>query len=516
AKYYADPLGYVMFNFPWSTDTEIQVVELQGKWAKRFPACKYGPDVWACESLDRLGKEVRDRGFDGKHAVSPIQFAISSGHGIGKSAMTAWLTMWIMDTRPFCKGTVTANTAEQLISKTWAELGKWHSRALTSKFYDYNATRGNMVLQRVGFKDKGSWVVRGQTCREENSEAFAGQHAVNSTSFYIFDEASAVPDEIYRVREGGLTDGEPMTFDFGNPTRNTGRFYEECEGQLARRYIRRKIDSRSAQITNKDQINRWIEDFGIDSDFVRVRVLGEFPKAGALQFISTEDVIAASERELPAAGPAAPLMIGVDVARFGDDESVIYPRLGMDARTFEPRRFRGLDTVQLTGQIIKTVKYFEGLGKRCSGLFVDAGGVGGGVVDQLRSLGYSPISVQFGSRPTDVGTYRYKGDEMWGRLREALHHRLAIPSLMTEAGRDLKDQLTQREYGYTVAGNKINLESKADMKSRLGHSVGSPDLADALACSFATEIAQTTTEYGAARPAFDRAITEYDPYSSNW
>ena len=122
-----------------------------------------------------------------------------------------------MSTRPYCKGVVTANTAEQLRSKTWSELSKWHSKCITKEWFAFHAGRGNMKIVHVDHPEE--WNCQAQTSKEENSEAFAGLHAASSTPFYIFDEASAVPDKIFEVREGGTTDGEAMTFDFGNPTR---------------------------------------------------------------------------------------------------------------------------------------------------------------------------------------------------------------------------------------------------------------------------------------------------------
>src|SRR5262249_26020418 len=147
-----------------------------------------------------------------------------------------------------------------------------------------------------------------------------------------------------------------------------------------------------------------------DSDFFKVRVKGQFPSAGSLQFIPAAYVDNAMRREAVGTGP---LVIGVDVARFGDDESVVYARIGDDARSFPPWRFHGLDTVQLVGKVIEVIRSFRSLGLACAALFVDGGGVGGGVVDQLRALGYDPIEVQMGSSPTDTDTYRFKGDECW-------------------------------------------------------------------------------------------------------
>ena len=208
--FYQDPVGYVEFNFCWGDEgTPLEGHKLRG---------------WQREWLEELGNQIRSRNFDGITPCEPVQISTVSGHGIGKSALTSMVIKFVHDTRPFSRGVVTANTSEQLRTKTWSELGKWHKMSLTEHWSDYHATRGNMSL--ASYSDVAGWRVDAQTCREENSEAFAGLHAANSTPFYIFDEASAVPDKIHEVASGGLTDGEPMWFQFGNGTRNTGRFFE--------------------------------------------------------------------------------------------------------------------------------------------------------------------------------------------------------------------------------------------------------------------------------------------------
>lgn len=394
-RFYDDPLGFVMYAYDWGSDASLQVVELQEPWASRFD-CRYGPDAWACEYLEDLGRQVRERGFDGATPVMPIRMATSSGHGIGKSAITAWISNWIMSTRPHAKGVVTANTSDQLSSKTWAEISKWTKRCITGHWFTVTTGRGAMRMVHTRYPE--SWRLDAQTCREENSESFAGLHAASSTPFYIFDEASAVPDAIWNVAEGGMTDGEPMWFVFGNPTRNTGRFFE-CFNAQRHRWITRQIDSRRVGITNKQQIQEWVDDYGEDSDFVRVRVRGVFPRASSMQFISRELVDEAMAR-IPPAQPARgrTAVVGVDVARFGDDQSVIRTRIGRDARTFKPLRFRGLDTMQLAARVVEHVGLLRSAGYHVV-TFVDGGGVGGGVVDRLSQLGVDVIEVQFGAKP---------------------------------------------------------------------------------------------------------------------
>jgi hypothetical protein len=504
AQYYADPLGHVMFSYPWGTDQSIRLVPLHKRYQGRFDS-EFGPDEWACIFLDDLGEQIYKRGFNGRDPVEPILFSTASGHGIGKTVIVAWLIRFILDTRPYAKGTVTANTAEQLRTKTWAALGAWHARGVTNHWFEYTSGRGAMTYYRKGMKN--DWFCTAQTSREENSEAFAGQHAANSTSFYIFDEASGVPDRIFEVREGGLTDGEPMAFDFGNGTRKSGRFFENTIGRFRHRYITRQIDSRDVYITNKELHKTWIEDYGIDSDFVKVRVLGQFPSAGSTQFIPSDIVEAAMERPTPNGGP---LVLGVDVARFGEDDSVIYPRMGDDARSWPMRTFKGLRTTELVAKVVEYVEEFRLVGLKVDMIFVDATGVGGGVADQLVNLKYPVHEVHFGSRPSDQKTYRFLVDELWAKAKEHMQNRLALPRKNDPHAQDLKEQLTQREFGYTIVGNKINLISKTQMKA---DGLPSPDKADALVLTYAAEVNQNSTSPLGGQ-AGGTVLSEYDPLAN--
>lgn len=495
ASFYDDPYGYVMYAFPWGVPGTI----LEGHT---------GPDTWQREFLEEWGEEIRKRGFDGVTPVAPIMFSTASGHGIGKSALVAWIIKFIMDTRDHAKGVVTAATAPQLKTKTWAELGKWHKMSATAHRFHYNSGQGNMSLVHKLHPD--TWRCDAQTCKEENSESFAGLHNVSSTPFYIFDEASGVPDKIFEVREGGLTDGEPMVFDFGNPTRRTGRFAENMVGKFRDMYIRRQIDSRSVAITNKELLQRWIDAYGEDSDFVRVRVKGEFPRGGDMQFIPTDIVELAMQREVDAKHPnhAAPLTIGVDVARFGDDRTVIWPRIGRDAKSFAPEPgkgiYRGLSNIEVATKVVECIKEFENsLGRECNALFVDGGGPGGGVIDILRQWGYDPIEVN-GANSSNSNRYANKRAQMWGDMRDAIREGLALPDDI-----DVKADLTGLEYGYRVSDSAILLEKKEDMKDR---GLPSPDLGDALALTYAHPVAPrgANQQDGTA----GKVVSDYDPYEA--
>lgn len=458
-QFYADPLGFVIFAFPWGEEG----TSLQG-----FS----GPDEWQVDVLTAIGEQVRDRGFDGVTPVDPIQIAVSSGHGIGKSALSAWIALWIMSTRPHSKGVITANTGDQLKTKTMSELSKWRARCITGHWFEMNA----MSMCHRAYPD--SWRVDAQTCREENSESFAGLHAADSTPWYLFDEASAIPEKIWEVAEGGKTDGEPMHFCFGNPTRNNGSFYE-CFRKNSHRWITRQVDSRRAKMTNKAQIQRWIDDYGDDSDFVRVRVKGQFPRGGDMQFIPSDAVYDAMKRGSGMYLGDDPLICGIDMARGGDDNCMIQFRRGKDAKSEKVYKIPGeksrdsMKVVSLLTMILDRHKPDVS--------FIDKGAMGGPVGDRLRQLGYNVVDVGFGDNAADVKHYKSRTAEMGARCRQWILDGGSIPD-----DPQLELELTSREFGHNDK-DQLVLERKKDMKARLGFS---PDWGDALYLTFAEPVPQ--------------------------
>jgi len=462
-EFYYDPYGYVMFNFPWGEKGTV----LENKT---------GPREWQKDFLIEWGRQIVDRDFDGVNPVMPIEIDVASGHGIGKSACSAWIIKFVHDTRPNSKGCVTANTSDQLKTKTWAELGKWHKLSLTYHWSEYFASRGNMALVNPRYPE--TWRVDALTCREENSESFAGLHADGSTPFYLFDEASAVPDKIWEVSDGGLTDGEPMRFAFGNPTRNTGRFSEYFgNGKLKNKTVTRQIDSRTVEGVNKKYLDGLIEDFGIDSDYCRVRVLGRFPVAGDIQFIESDRIFKAQKNK-PEVDLYTPIIVGVDVARFGNNKSVIRARHGRDARSYPVKRFEKNTTVRLHSEVIKYCEELEQRGFVIGAVCVDGGGVGGGVVDSLKEFSrYKIVEVVNNADPDDPKKYYDTRTECYARLREWLPGG-AIPSTDDQ----LESELVSIEYGFGKKGQStvIKLAPKDNENS--------PDDADALAITFAVKL----------------------------
>lgn len=478
------PREFVEYAFPWG----------EGRLKDRTL------EPWQAEFLDDIGRQVRENRFDGTKSVKAVREAVSSGHGIGKSAMTSWLILWLMSTRPNAKGTVTANTMRQLKTKTWAELGKWFKLCITGYWFDLTATA------LVNKQHPDDWRCDLQTSDESNSEAFAGQHAIDSSSFYIFDEASAIGSGIWVVAKGGGTDGEPFHFAFGNPTKTTGGF-ADCFGKNRHRWGHRKIDSRLVSFTNKDEIQEIIDDYGIDHDITRVRVLGEFPRASSLQFIDSETVEKAAARELkPEVYKYASVVLGVDVAWEGDDKHVIVKRQGKASWILGEWRHLPNETATL----IKLVAQFEDE-HQADAVFVDMHGIGGGVIDGLRDLNREPIPVNSRLTPTNPNQHGSKRTEMWWAMREWLYSEASIPDHEV-----LRRELTSPEYLPVGDDGKVILEPKKLMKKR---GIESPDIADALAYTFYQPVSRRPYRLGSVlvdRDALDEltrrkeADTEYD------
>jgi hypothetical protein len=340
-----------------------------------------------------------------------------------------------------------------------------------------------------GLKD--SWCVTAQSCREENSEAFAGQHALDSTSFYLFDEASAIPDRIFEVAEGGLTDGEPMIFLFGNPTRPTGKFHRITFGSERDRWLRHSVDSRTSRFTNKQQIAEWIADYGEDSDFVRVRVRGECPRATADQLIPF-DVVAACRKFQAVGYQHLPKILAVDVARFGDDRTVLGVRQGRHFRILV--KLRGADTVEVAHRVISAIE-----SERPDATVVDGDGLGAGVVDQLRHRGFGTGLHEFhgGARAFDADAHFNRRAECWALMAEWLKAGAQIPD-----DPELATDLTSPQYGYS-SKSQVQLERKEDMKSR---GLASPDAGDTLAMTFSVKVAAQPKREPRPEPI---AVTEH-------
>jgi hypothetical protein len=437
------PLGFTNFMYPW---------RVEGTPLARHD----GPDKWQAEVMLDIERALED-----PNQTGPIQIAVSSGHGIGKTAEIAWILRWFSSTRPNPQIITTANTQAQLSGKTWRELAKWHNLSYNAHWFKWTATRYTFL----GAPE--TWFATAQPWTKERAEAFAGTH--EDYVLMLFDESSLIDDAIWEVAEGAMTTTQCLWIVFGNPTRNTGRF-RECFKRFRHRWITRSINSMDAKMTNKEVLQRWIEDYGWDSDFVKVRVRGIFPSASVLQLIpeGVVDAAVARDHALHVYWRSAKVM-GVDVARRGDSKTVIERRHGLKA--LDPIWMSTGDTMQVVGKVAQTIDDWKP-----DAVFIDLG-YAPGVHDRLQQLGYKIVTgVNFGGAATKP-TYYNKRTEMWVEMKNWLENGGSIPD-----HQELKDDLIGPEYHFAGRMGQMLLEKKEDMLDR---GLASPDFGDALALTFA-------------------------------
>ena len=442
--------------------------------------------------LRDIGEHIKQN--NGKIDFNVLRMAVSSGRGIGKSALVSWLVIWMLSTRIGSTTIVSANSETQLRSVTWAEITKWLALSLNSHWFEVSATRVmpakwlTELVERDLKKGTRYWGVEGRLWSEENPDAYAGVHNFDGVML-IFDEASGISDAIWAVAAGFFTENTPHRFwmAFSNPRRNTGYFYEAFNAK--RDFWRNKVvDARSVEGTDKAVYEQIIQEYGPDSVQAHVEVYGEFPSAGDDQFIPVYLVDDATQR--PRYKDAtAPIIIGVDPARFGADATVIAVRQGRDLNVI--KRYRGDDTMEIVGRVIEAIEEFNP-----TLVVIDEGGLGAGIVDRLKEQRYKQVKgVNFGNKSTKPIMYGNKRAEMWGNMREWLK----TASVPTD--KLLKSDLTSPKVKPDSKGT-IFLEGKKEMKAR---GLASPDAADAIAVTFAYPVGNRTPVDKAPRRSYGRS-----------
>lgn len=458
ASFTHDPLGYAVYAFPWGEAGPLHDVT--------------GPRDWQAETMEDLREHLENPVT--RH--TPFRCARASGHGIGKSALISMIACWALDTCEDTRVVITANTEQQIRTKTWPEVLKWRNMSITRDWWKPTKTG---IFSTIKGHDE-IWRADAVTWSEHNTEAFAGLHNKGKRIVVIFDEGSNIADKVWEVAEGALTDEntEIIWIAFGNPTRNTGRF-RECFGRHRNLWKTKAIDSRTVEGTNKAYLDELVNTYGEDSDIVKVRVRGMFPSASSMQFIGTDVVDGARRREVEFIDPGEPIVIGVDVARFGDDRSTVYFRQGRDARSIKPIRLSQVDTMQLAAKVAEQHRIYH-----AQMVCVDEGGIGAGVVDRLKQMGLPVVGVQFGGKPlgmvrlADGAKCANRRAEMWAIMREWLKGG-SIPDDDQLAG-----DLMGVEYSFN-SRDEIVLEKKEHMKER---GLASPDDGDGLALTFAVPV----------------------------
>ena len=457
-----NPLAFVALVFPWG---------VKGTPLENFS----GPRKWQREVLQDLADHIKANKGQVDYAV--LQEAVSSGRGIGKSALVSWLTIWMLATRIGSTTIISANSESQLRSITWAEITKWLAMSINSHWFEVSATRVmpakwlTELVERDLKKGTRYWGVEGRLWSAENPDAYAGVHNFDGV-LVIFDEASGIDDNIWAVTAGFFTENTPNRFwlAFSNPRRNTGYFYEAFNSK--REFWKSKVvDARTVEGTDKQVYERIIQEYGADSSQAHVEVYGMFPSAGDDQFISASIVDDAMKRE-KYKDQSAPIVIGVDPARFGADATVIAVRQGRDI--VKIMRHRGDDTMTVVGHVIEAIEEYKP-----TLVVIDEGGLGAGIVDRLKEQRYKIKGINFGNKAKNPIMYGNMRAQMWGDMRDWLKT-ASIPN-----DRFLKTDLISPMMKPDSRGT-IFLESKKEMKAR---GLASPDAADAICVTFAFPVA---------------------------
>jgi hypothetical protein len=479
ASFELDPYKYVMYAFPWGEPGPL----------KKFK----GPENWQKEQLKYIAEQLQKGKLNNFEDI--IRLATVSGHGVGKSALVSWLCKWALDTRENTRGIVTANTDTQLRTKTWPEITKWHELSITKEWFTCTAT----ALYSSDKRYEKTWRIDAIPWSIANTEAFAGLHNQGIRILLLFDEASKIHDKIYEVIEGALTDKNTQIIWclFGNGTQATGRFRESWR-KYRGLWKTWEIDSRNVEISNKKQLQEWIDTYGIDSDFVKIRVRGMFPNISAKQFISTDDVDRAYGSSLrPEQYNFAPKIISVDPAWEGDDELIIGMRQGL---TFKILRACGKNDNDI--QIANIIANIEDE-EHADAVFID-GGFGTGIVSAGKTMGRNWTIVWFSGVSSDPGCLN-KRAEMWKLGRDWLKEGGAIPEDQVIYNDLIGPETVPRLDG------KIQLESKQDMKAR---GIPSPNRGDALMLTFAYPVLKKNRNAGANNLEYCK--NDYDPFAKKW
>ena len=466
-----NPLGHALYSYPWGEPGQLEDSN--------------GPRKWQFKTLKQIGDHLQNP--ETRH--TPLRIARSSGHGIGKSGLIGMIIKWGLDTCEDCKIIVTANTETQLRTKTAPEVQKWVNMSITSHWFNTPA----MSIYSTDPGHEKQWRCDFIPWSENNTEAFAGLHNKGKRIIIIMDEASSIPDKIWEVVEGALTDEdtEIIWLAFGNPTQNMGRF-RECFRKYSRYWNHQKIDSRTVEGTNKVQIKEWEEMYGEDSDFFRVRVRGEFPKMSAKQFISIDDLDAARGKHLRKDQyDFAPTIISCDPAWTGDDDIVIAKRQGLYFEILEkiPKNDNDVMIANKLGQ-------YE-IDHRADAVIID-GGYGTGIYSAGKTMGRDWLLVWFQEKPGRQDCVN-KRAEMYVLAKEWIKQGGAMPD-----DDDLYEEAQAIEAMPTLDG-KYKFIPKEKMKEILGRS---PNCWDAFVITFAYPISKKEN-HGYAAGTLQH---EFDPY----
>jgi hypothetical protein len=433
------------------------------------------------------------------------QLALLACKGPGKTAVLAWLCWNFVLTRPApCKIGVTAISGQNLKDNLWAELAIWQNRSpLLKELFQWTAERiFSKESDEVG---REKWISAKNWPRDADSSqqanTWAGLHAPYVMA--VLDESGGIPTGVM-VAAQGIGSGAPLEWHIvqaGNPTHLEGPLYraatiERDQWKLISITGDPDDPKRSPRVPI-EWARQQIKAHGADNPYVLVNIFGRFPPSSLNALIGPDQVNEAIGRHLLEPQYVfSPRVLGVDVARFGDDRSVIFPRQGL--ASFTPIVLRNAEDEHGAGVVAQ--KWTEWKADAC---FIDAtGGWASGWRVALRAMGRSPLEVQFAGKATDP-KYFNKRAEIWFEMCQWIKDGGALPNV-PEIVAELTTPL------YTFKGDRLILEEKDQVKARLGRS---PDLADALATTFAAPVHVNRNPFG--QDKMGKCLTDYDPYDSS-
>jgi hypothetical protein len=386
------------------------------------------------------------------------RISIRAGHGVGKSTACSWVLIWHMICRFPQKSVCTAPTASQLYDALFAEVKHW-----VNKLPDFIRETIEVFSDKITLKAAPeSSFLSARTSSADRPEAMAGVHSEHV--ILIFDEASAVPEPVFESAAGSMSGHSAVTIMIGNPTRNSGLFYKSHH-ELSGNWFTMHVSCLNCGLVSDDFVNQIRTTYGDTSNAFRVRVLGEFALKEDDTLIPAELVDSAMIRDIrPDVGSG--IIYGLDVARFGDDRTVLCKRQGNVA-----------DLMETTGRVVAEARL-----DKPELICVDSIGLGAGVADRLRELGLNvrDVNVSETASMNHASAAKLR-DELWLTVKEWLNNRACyIPK-----NDDLRQELVAPTYTF-LSNGKLKVESKGELKKR---GMRSPDLADALCLTFAADTA---------------------------
>lgn len=432
------------------------------KWLKyRGPGgfCKFVKEQLNVDPTQKQNKIISD-------IESNRRVAVKAGHGTGKTAIAAWSLIWFLVTRPFARIPCTSNKEDQIKERLWPEVTKWLRGSPLRKWITIQRTRINMK----GYPE--DWFAKIEAASDP--ENLAGYHA--KYLLYIIDEAAGLEDEFAAVINGAVTTEGAKVFMIGNPTKRSGYFYDSF-AKNSDRWATHTISGRNCPLVSDQWVKEMEEEWGKNSDVVRIRVDGKFPKSESDNYVSTELVEKSFNTVIRRTN--GPKILGVDVARYGDDEIVFFGSQGR--KQLEMETFQKQATTEVSGRIIHWVRQ-----KGYQVVNVDVGNMGAGVIDEARekaekyNLNCRIFEIGFGQKPPNKQAHMHHKDMtafMWHNIKSMMKDEVGIDLIADEK---LKEQLTNRKYSFDSSG-RLKLESKEKMKER---GVGSPDRADGCVLSY--------------------------------